>query len=234
MLELTLRYPASALAGKLRLTRDDVQMLRRWMFPFGLQSETDAWRVLAIHRAAQEKSLDWSRWFVEAMTDFFVRSGNFGPNPDAERADCLMAMIAPEGVISNADELDLLLHVMELGGSCADTLPALALDQLRLALETGDGAYAARRSCKRNGISVEDLDLVYRIVRDKLERGRLCMTVREAAAMSRIDVVVRGRMNHPGWRRLVDSLVSVADKGGAPRGWLRVAPTEHHALDDAA
>ncbi|MBB1247853.1 hypothetical protein [Rhizobium sp. G21] len=70
MLELTLRYPASALAGKPRLTRDDVQMLRRWMFPAGLQSETDAWRILLIHRSAQEKSLDWSRWFVEVMAGF--------------------------------------------------------------------------------------------------------------------------------------------------------------------
>ena len=234
MLELTLRYPASALAGKPRLTRDDVQMLRRWMFPAGLQSETDAWRILLIHRSAQEKSLDWSRWFVEVMAGFFTRGGDFRRNPDADRADCLMAMIAPEGVIGDADELDLLLHTMELAGARADSFAALALDQLRLALETGEGAYAAQRSAKRSGISVDDLNFVYRIVRDRLERGRLCMTEREAAAMSRIDAVVRGRMNHPGWRRLVDSLVLSDDDRRADRGWLRVAPTDGLILEDAA
>jgi hypothetical protein len=234
MLELTLRYPASAIVGKQRLTRDDAQMLRRWMFPKGLAQGADAWQLLAIHRSAPEKSLDWSRWFVEAMADFFVNHGYPRRCLDAERAESLMTMIAPDGVIRDEDELELLLHALELADNVAHTLPALALDQLRLALEGGEGAYAAQRRVKRSGISGDDLDYVYRIVRGRLERGRLGVTLREAAALRRIDTSVRGRMNHPGWRILIDSIQVIASETAPQRGWLTVTHSTHLALDDAA
>lgn len=234
MLELTLRYPAAALAGKQRLTQDDAQMLRRWMFPCGLATEADAWQALALHRSSPEKSLDWSVWFVEAMADFFVNSRYPRSCVDAERADCLLAMIAPDGVVRDADELELLLHVMELSTVCPDALPALALDQLRLALTTGEGAFASQRSCKRAGLSLDDLGYVYRIVRGKLDRGRLSLTLREAEALRRIDAVVRDEINHPGWRVLIDSIVAIAKKTDATSGWFGGAATPWLDLDQAA
>ncbi|WP_137156048.1 hypothetical protein [Rhizobium sp. FKL33] len=234
MLELTLRYPASARAGKQRLTQDDAAVLRRWMFPSGVVTEADAWQLLGLHRSAAEKSLEWSRWFVEAMADFFVNARYPRPFVDADRADCLMAMIAPEGVIADDDELELLLHVMELSRGCPDCLPALALDQLRLALDCGEGAYAGQRSSKRAGLSIEDLDYVYRIVRDRLDRGRLSVTLREAEALRRIDTVVRDRINHPGWRSLIGSVTVTAAAGSIADGWLRLKSTDVMELQDAA
>lgn len=233
MLELTLRYPASALAGKQRLTQDDALMLRRWMFPSGLLTEADAWQALAVHRSAPEKTPEWARWFVEAMADFVVNSSYPRRCVDAERADCLLTMIAPDGVVRDGDELELLLHVMELCRCCPDCLPALALDQLRLALDGGEAAYAAGRSGKRAGIGAEDLDYVYRIVRDRLDRGRLSLTQREADALLRIERMVRDRVNHPGWRRLIDS-VTVIENAGPSAGWLRVGADAFSALEDAA
>ncbi|MDH6269819.1 hypothetical protein M2360_005251 [Rhizobium sp. SG_E_25_P2] len=234
MLELTLRYPASALAGKQRLTQDDALMLRGRMFVSGLVSEADAWLLLALHKSSPEKSPQWSRWFVEAMADFFVNGGYAENFLDADDADCLLAMIAPDAVIRDNDELELLLHVMELSRDCPDILSALALDQLRLALATGEGAYAAQRSCKRAGVSIEDLDYVYRIVRGKLDHGRLRLTQREAEALERIDTIVSDRLNHPGWRRLIDSVAVTGECGSHSRGWLRLDEAGLPALEEAA
>lgn len=55
MSELRLSYPACAIAGKTRLTAEDIGILREHVFAGGLTSSQDAMILLAINSSCGEK-----------------------------------------------------------------------------------------------------------------------------------------------------------------------------------
>jgi hypothetical protein len=233
MPEFRLRYPASALAGKHRLTADDILLLRKHMFPEGLTSTDDASQLLALHRSGVEKCAGWDNWFVEMMTAFIVVRCYPHYSLDALNADWLIAMFSQQGTIETTAELEAVLHTMEMASSVPDTLSALALDQLRLALKDGKGAYAAQRM-KRAGVSAADIDFIHRILRGSLCAGKFVLSAREVAVLDRIDGLVRGEVNHPAWYGLMRSIEKRNSDGHAsPMPWLQML-ADDVALDEAA
>jgi hypothetical protein len=223
MSSFTLRYPASAIAGKLRLTAEDIMLLRKHMFPRGVTSADDAQQLLALHRAAQEKCAEWDNWFVETMAAFIVSHLRHQQWQGERDLDWLIGMLSRNGKIETPAELELLLHVMEMAAGVPDALSAFALDQLRIALETGAGAYAATRNAKRSGIAADDIEFIFRILRDSLSAGRMMLSKREVAALDRIGALVHGRANHPAWKALVQSVViRVPQSHGSANPWLHV------------
>ena len=200
------RYPASVIAGKHRLTADDILLLRRYMFPKGLTSASDAEQLLALHRAPVEKCAEWDNWFVEMMAAFIVVHSYPQYSLDELNAEWLIAMVSVDGVIATAAELELVLHAMEMACAVPDILSAFALDQLRLALVKNKGAYAAGRGIKRSGIAAEDIEFIYRILRGSLFAGKMFVSAREVSVFDRIDARVHNETNHPAWYDLVQSI----------------------------
>ena len=215
-----LRYPASALAGKHRLTGDDATVLRRRMFGHGLQSFDDAAQLIALNRSCPEATRDWNGWFVETIAGFVVGHVDAQGGLDDASARFLLDLWA-DGVISHPAELELLLHAMELAGDVPETVTVLALEQLQRALQTGSGAYARLRLAKRAGISQIDTDYLYRILRRSVQGGKVVLHPGEIAVIEAIDGLVRGESNHPAWPALVKSM-AVRDKQGrvSAEHWL--------------
>lgn len=234
MSSFTFRYPASVIAGKFRLAAEDILLLRKHMFPRGVTSVDDAEQLLALHRGAQEKCGEWGNWFVETMAAFIVSRLRDQHSHGDANVGWLIDLVSRNGRIGTAAELELMLHVMEMAAAVPDALPAFALDQLRIALQTGTGAYAAMRHGKRAGIAAEDIEFVYRILRGSLSAGRLVLSKREAAVVDRIGALVHSRANHPAWTALINS-VALRKPGGQVTAdpWLHVQPNDT-ALDLAA
>jgi hypothetical protein len=234
MSDCSLRYPAAIMAGKPRLDAEDILLLRKHMFPRGLTSAEDARQLLALHRAPAEKCAAWDNWFVEMMTAFIVVHSYPQYSLDELNAEWLVATIAADGVVQTPAELEIVLHAMEMACAVPDLLSALALDQLRLALGTGAGAYASRRNAGRSGIAAQDIEFIYRILRGSLFDGKMLLSRREVAVLDRIDALVADTFNHPAWFDLMVSIsVRTAEGEASPGPWLRMQ-VDDIELDDAA
>jgi hypothetical protein len=234
MSNFTCRYPASAIAGKHRLTADDILVLRKHMFPTGLTSADDAEQLLAVHRSAAEKCPGWDNWFIETMAAYIVVHCYPQYSLDELNAEWLMALLAPDGVACNGAELEVVLHAIEMASAVPDILSCFALGQLQLALQGGRGAYAESRTSKRSGIASQDMAFVYRILRGSLFAGKMVLSKLEVSALDRIDALVRGKVNDPRWNALMRSLSMRTSEGHtAATPWLQM-PEEDVALDEAA
>lgn len=234
MLEVSLRYPASAMAGERRLTADDILLLRTRMFPKGLTSVGDAQQLLALHRSENDKCEGWDNWFVEMMTAFIVVHSYPQHSLDELNAEWLIAMVTRNGMVTTPAELELVLHAMEMACAVPDVLSSFALDQLRIALSSGQGAYAETRVVKRSGIAAPDIEFIYRILRGSLFAGKMILSAREVAVLDRIDTLVRREANHPAWSDLMRSIATRTPEGHASAArWLQMQ-LEDVALDEVA
>ncbi len=192
-----LSYPACVLAGQQKIQPQDVLILRKHVFPDGIVSAEDAIALMEIHRSGADKCPEWDTYFIESLTAFIVEHSWPQGSLDDVNGRWLKEMIAPDGVIATAAELDLLIHVIDVARSVPDYLSALAIDQLRLALERGTGAYSERREIRRPGISEQDVAHVVRVLKGACNHGHLMLTHRENRVLSAIDRLVEAAPNHP-------------------------------------
>jgi len=222
-----LRYPASVIAEKTAIAPEEIRLLRQHMFPLGITSPEDAEQLLALHRSPVQKCVQWDGWFVESMAAFIVRDSHPKFSLDESNADWMIEIFALEGVIATGAELEALLHSMELARSVPDALAALALDQLRLALEFNRGAYASSRNVKRRGVAECDIDYLYRILRGSLVDGKMLLSECEVRVIDRIADLVVGKRNHPAWTSLRRSVaVRTSDGCASADRWLRMIETK--------
>lgn len=225
MSEFRLSFPACVVAGKNRLTAEDILLLRKYTFVEGVQSADQVITMLAIHNSCPEKCPEWADFFVESMTRFIVHFTYPQGSLDDMNASWLQRMLATDGVVNSPLELELLLHVLEVSAHVPDSLNAFALDQVRLALDPGIGAYRLTRPIARQGITRHDVDYMQRILRGSSHNGRLLLSSAEIAVLRTIDTLAQLAQNHPAW---LDLLSAIAPRHAPVEDvpsvrWLRVS-----------
>lgn len=162
--ELHLSYPARVIAGKIRLTAEDIDILRDHVFVQGLSTSQDAVILLAINNSCSEKCPEWHHYFIETMTDFIVRYCYPQGAMDEFNADWLISMISTRGIVSSPIELELLFHVIDMASHIPESLSIFALEQIHLAISEETGAWAGMRGSRRHGLLKADIALVSRVM----------------------------------------------------------------------
>ncbi len=171
MSEFRLAFPACVIAGKHRLTAEDISLLRKHTFPEGIRTADDVVAMLALNNSCPEKCPEWNSFFVEQLAGFIVNYTYPQGSLDEINVAWLMRMVATDGVVNSALELELVLHAMEISANVPDELRAFALDQLRLALTENIGGYKLSRAVDRKGITRQDIDYVMRVLRGVSDAG---------------------------------------------------------------
>ncbi len=189
MSELRLSYPACAIAGKMRLTAEDVDILREHVFAGGLTSSQDAMILLAINSSCSEKCPEWHHYFIETMTDFIVHHTKPQGSVDEWNADWLIAMISTRGMINSRIELDLLFHVIDMSSRIPDRLSIFALEQIRLAITDEIGAWAGMRGGRQRGLQKSDVMLIGRVMSAIARSRGNHLTAQEQRALDQIGVL---------------------------------------------
>jgi hypothetical protein len=225
MSEFRLSFPACVIAGKNRLTTDDIATLRRFAFPDGVRSSDDALAMLFLHNNCLEKCPQWDAYFVETLTEFIVHFSYPQGTLDEINAAWLRRMFATGGVVNSALELELLLHVMDVSAHVPDSLTCFALDQLKLALGGQACAYRQQRKSGDAGVTVEDLAYIHRILRGTVRRGHLTLSAPERDALYAIELASQAEANHSGWAELIAAIRLRDPRLATPQRdrWLRVA-----------
>ncbi len=187
--ELRLSYPACVIAGKMRLTTDDIGILREHVFVQGLTSSQDAVILLAINSSCSEKCPEWHHYFIDTMTDFIVRTCYPQGAMDEWNADWLIAMISTRGVVNSRIELDLLFHIIDLSTHIPDSLSIFALEQIRVAMTEEVGIWAGLRGSRQHGLQKADVLLITRVMSAIARSRGSHLTARERRMLDQIGIL---------------------------------------------
>jgi len=187
--ELRLSYPACVIAGKTRLTVDDIAILREHVFVPGITASQDAVILLAINGSCSEKCPEWHHYFINTMTEFIVRTSYPQGAMDEWNADWLIAMISTRGVVNSRIELDLLFHIIDISTHIPDSLSIFALEQIRVAMTGDAGAWAVLRGSRKNGLEKADIQLIARVMSAIARSRGSQLTSRERRMLEQIGIL---------------------------------------------
>ncbi|MBB3159683.1 hypothetical protein E0I74_25980 [Rhizobium laguerreae] len=226
MSEFRLAFPACVVAGKHRLTAEDIVLLRKHSFPEGIRTSDDVVAMLALNNSCPEKCADWNAFFVEQLAGFIVHYTYPQGSLDEINVAWIMRMFTTDGVVNSALELELILHVMEISADVPVELRALALDQLRLAITDNIGGYKLSRAIDRRGITRQDIDYAMRIFRSVAEGGTIPVSSVEYGVLQQIEQATLRGANHPHWAAIM-AAVELRDYAEPRRSrWLRIVDEE--------
>ncbi|MBY3483560.1 hypothetical protein [Rhizobium laguerreae] len=226
MSEFRLAFPACVVAGKHRLTAEDIVLLRKHSFPEGIRTSDDVVAMLALNNSCPEKCADWNAFFVEQLAGFIVHYTYPQGSLDEINVAWIMRMFTTDGVVNSALELELILHVMEISADVPVELRALALDQLRLAITDNIGGYKLSRAINRRGITRQDIDYAMRIFRSVAEGGTIPVSSVEYGVLQQIEQATLRGANHPHWAAIM-AAVELRDYAEPRRSrWLRIVDEE--------
>lgn len=192
MSERPLSYPASVIAGKLRLTAEDIGVLRKHVFVNGITSTQDAVILLSIHQSQVEKCKEWPRYFINALATFIVRFCYPQGSMDELNTEWLIAMISRRGVVNSRTELDLLFHVIDIARHVPDTLSQFALEQICVTLAHGDDAWESEGEHKTR-LQKADVQFASRVMSAIARSGGRKLTEKELKSLGGIGVLSRRR-----------------------------------------
>jgi len=221
MSDTRLSLPACVSAGKSGHTDADIPPR-----PMPQRASSDSFTSLVRQAADTDAGLGSGRHqaLVQSLSHMLVDSGQPPGTIDAGRALQLQQALAPEGVISAALALEVLHGVIALARDVPDLLIVLALDQLRLALAHGIGAYQRSRRIIRPGVTRYDLEYIERILAHAQKPAQRGWSPEIMAVLNTIDYLAEPSQNHPAWHDFLTA--AYLDEPARPseprRRWLWV------------
>lgn len=188
----------------------DVARLRAAYDEAGSISAAEADALFALHAATPIQDPTWSRFFVEAITDYVVNQAPPEGYVVAENARWLREQVSTFGRIETFTELTLLLYVLETARWTPPSLAAFALDQIRHAVESGTGPLRAGRDLPVGTITAEEVELAGRIIRAFGGETSIAITRAEADALLAINRAISAGHSSPAWSTLLVRAVGSA------------------------
>lgn len=180
----------------------DVLRLRRDVFGDGFVSEADADGLFFLNDRCEWSTAQWPQFFVEALTDYVVHQAQPEGYVSKDNASWLMDRIASDGRVKSATELELLIKVLEAASSSPEELVGFALNEVKQAVLTGDGAVANGRQLQVGVIGETEVQLLRRILYAFGGDGGLAITRSEAEILFDLNDATVAAANHPSWSDL--------------------------------
>lgn len=218
---IPMRDLVDKLCARGEITSDDVLMLRRQVFPDGVVSAPEAEAIFKLDHACKRKAPEWARFYVDALTDYFVWQSEPRGYVSDTQGCVLIARVTHDGHIDQESELELLLNVVHWCEQCPDALGVLALKAVKESVLTPQtAAYGSNRAPAL--ITGEDVELLRRVLYAPGSPGGFTVSRDEAELLFDLDRATAGHENAPSWPDLFAK--GVANALMFPRG-PRVVPS---------
>jgi hypothetical protein len=188
----------------------DVSRLRNAFLNEGLTTADDAEALFALNETCPQQDAAWADFYIDALTDYLVHEVRPEGYLTAEQANPLVARIAPEGVVAQQSNIDLLVNVIDQARWSPVSLTQLALQQVRRAVVTGEGALRDGQARQCGAIRVAEVELVRRILYAFGGDGHVAITRPEAEALFDINAAIVDPQANAAWTDLFVKAVTNA------------------------
>jgi hypothetical protein len=207
----------TAIAARGRIGDDDVAALRRAVYPDGIIAQAEADALLALERAAGGSAgPDWRVLFVEALVDHVVNQTEPRGAVADPQAEWLMGAL--KGRLATANELEMLVRIMESARAMPPALAAFALEQVKHGCLTGEGPTTRGRCHYSRIVDAADVDLLRRILFAAGGDGSIDVTRAEAEVLFDLHDQTVGQDNDPGFCDLFVRHCPACSGGVRPAG----------------
>jgi hypothetical protein len=189
------------------ITADDVLQLRRAVFANGVVERAEAEAVFRLDRVCSTKAPEWARFYVDALTDFFVWQTEPRGYVDQDLANFLAGSVLHDEHIDSTSELELLINVVHWAVSCPAGLSLLVLKAVKESVLTPETAsYGSNRPPKV--ISPADVEIMRRAIYAPGSPGGFTVTREEAELMFALSDATADSENAPSWDDLFAKAVA--------------------------
>lgn len=186
----------------------DVLRLRRAIYEEHAVSLEVAEALLRLEDHCPIKDPAWADFFIEVLTDYIVHQAKPEGYIVAEKARWLIERIAPEGRVRGRAQLDLLVGVIEAGRWSPTSLAVFALEQIRIAVQTGAGPLRIGIAAEPGSITSTDIELARRVLLAFGGDG-ISTTRAEADALLAIDAALAPGKSTPAWTDFLVKAVGI-------------------------
>ena len=211
--------PSSNLAQELSargsISAEDVLALRRGIFKDGVVDRAEAEAVFHLDQVCTQKAAEWTRFYVDVLTDYFVWQSEPRGYVDEELAGFLSEHILHDGQIEATSELELLINVVHWAVSCPADISLLVLNAVKQSVLTPETAsYGSNRPPMV--ISPADVEIIRRAIYAPGSPGGFTVTREEAELLFELSDATADSENTPSWDNLFAQ--AVANHLMFPRG----------------
>ena len=197
------------------ISADDVHALRRQVFPDGVVSADEVEAVFRLDHACSEKAAEWTRFYVDALTDYFVWQSNPRGYVNDAQARELIDNIQCDERVDALSELELLLNVVHWCVACPAELSRFALTAVKDSVLTPESAaYGSNRPPAV--IAPADVELIRKVIYAPGSPGGFTVTRDEAEILFALERATIAEENAPAWPDLFAK--GVANALMFPRG----------------
>lgn len=184
------------------ITADEILSLRRdgWGDATIDADEADAVFVLNDHLA--EKTMEWSDFFVEALSEYIVHAVEPHGYVSEDQAEWLIERIDSNGRLDSLTELELLVKVLEMATGTPERLRAYALGQIEQAVLTGEGPTRDGGALETGNVTDAEVALLRRMIFASGSDRPASVSQREAEMLFRLKDATLGADNSSEWKRL--------------------------------
>lgn len=200
---------SAALKAGAPVTADDVLALRRWVWPDGVVSTSEAEALFALNRLVQGASPEWDLLFVEAISEHVLNACEPHLYVDEPTAAWLIEEIERGGTPARANEIELVVKILEKALNAPESLRIWALRAVEAAV-VADGT-----------IGDAEVQLLRRLVFARGGGDALVVGDAEAEMVWRLKEATLQADNAPAWKTFF-----VQALGNHLMAW-----SNYHALD---
>lgn len=183
-----------------RMNEDDVLKIQR---AFGRDltfTPIEADALFDLNRVS-DKPESWAPYFTSVLAAYVDDREAPQDYVSKSSASWLINKISEDGIVETETELKLLLNVLKTAHYVPDTLQKFALDQVRLAVMSGQGVVAGKMLTP--GIIGEaEVDLLRRVLYAGSGKGGIGITRVEAETLFALNDATSGKANHSSWLTL--------------------------------
>ena len=192
---------AAAAAADGVISAAEVLELRRLGWADGKMDPEEAEGLFTANDACLQPTPEWCDFFVEALSNFVVRTVDPKGYVDDEMADELIARIDRDGRVGTVAELELLVQVCETALNVPERLKAYVLRQIEDAVLHGDGL-TRHGALDPGGINAAECVLLRRLIFAPASDRPAAVSQREAEMLYRIKDHTLYDVNAPEWEKL--------------------------------
>ena len=205
-----------------QISADDVRYFRSDVFRDGVVSPSEAEAIFALNAGVASKCPEWDAYFVEALTQYVVDEAEPRGYVTNDDAQWLIGCITRDGRVEPANELELLVKILDRAKSSPELLVGFALQVVTRAVLEGEGPLASGRLLQRGVIGEAEVELIRRILYAYGGDAGISISRTEAEILFDLNDRTWEADNHPAWRELFvkaigNYLMAAATERASPR-----------------
>ncbi|MCC6947055.1 MAG: hypothetical protein IT539_04735 [Bradyrhizobiaceae bacterium] len=180
-----------------RIDAADVIALLQEVYADGVLTRAEAEELIAFDLSLTQSTRDWQEFFASAIGEHITRNERASGSAGESAVACLIEKLSRGSRPATAAGFAAIRRVIEHSKDPAPQLAAFAVEQVRAAVVTGDGAASGWRTHLGRTIDATDTALLHSLLVAAGGKASRPVTRVEAEAMFNLHDAVAAANNHP-------------------------------------